>query len=73
MLHPNFLLKSNNPTIISELEIIGFKQSNYCNEGIFIFIERGIIMLVNHIPDKRFIDFDNNEKEFLKFAKSVFF
>ena len=73
MLHQNFLLKSNNPTIISELEQIGFKKSNYCNDGIFILVERGVIMLVNHIPYKKFIDFDNDENGFLRFAKSVFF
>ena len=71
MKHKSFLIRKNSSFLRVELETMKFKHSDLCNEGIYILVENGIIMQVNHLPYKNFIDFGENESEFLEYAKAL--
>ena len=71
MIHIPFLLQMNSPSVISSLEEKGFKQSELCNEGKYILVEKGIIMQVNHITYKPHIDFESNPESFISHAMNV--
>ena len=71
MKHSPFLIRKNSSNLIAELEVMKFIHSDLCNEGIYILVENGIIMEINHLPYKQFMDFGENESAFLEYAKAL--
>lgn len=53
-------------TLTAELKL---KHSELCNEGIYVCIENGIVMEVNHVPYSKHIEFDT-EEELVKYIRS---
>jgi hypothetical protein len=71
MIHENFFIRKNSPELIKILEDAGYRRSKYCNEGIYLFIEDGIIMQTYSPPYKKHTDFGVDEKKFIEYATTI--
>lgn len=65
----SIFLRENEPEIITQLIKMGYKPSEYCNDGKFINTKNGIYYLVNHEPFENFMNCNSNVELFLENAK----
>ena len=63
-------IEKNTPELRSELLNLGLIHSEYCNEGIYLAVENGMILQLNHKPYKKHKVF-NTEKELIDYVSLI--
>jgi hypothetical protein len=65
------LIRKNNPELVKQLIELGYKASEFCNEGCFIEIVDKKYLFVYHEPFKSFIDCGIDDQLFIQKAKEL--